>query len=149
MKKNAYGLFLFLLITAILPAACQRDIAPPEFYRGINGRDTAYLTLNVGNNSFYGKYEVRRSWYTYRTGDIRGTIKGDTLIGDFLYTPYGGGDNKRTPIALLRRDSVLVVGKGVASSYMGIPIFVPNVPIDYDHPAFVLVRTEPDGPLNR
>lgn len=116
-----------------------------EFYRGINGSDTAFLSLNIIEDSFYGKYEVRKRWYTYRTGDIRGTINGDTLIGDFVYTYYGGADSKRIPLALLRRDSVLLIGNGVVSSYMGIPMFVPNVPIVFDNSEFVLEKIVPES----
>lgn len=99
------------------------------------------MTLNIIENRFYGKYEVRKGCDIYRTGDIRGNVKGDTLIGDFYYKPYGSRDKKRIPFALLQRDSILLVGKGVAATYMGIPFFVPDVPIDYENPEFVLMRT--------
>ena len=89
-------------------------------YQAVNGPDTAELTLNISGENFYGKYVVRKGWYTHRTGDVSDKIKGDTLVGDYLYKPYGGGEKKRMPFALLRKGDTLLVGNGVTSSYMGI-----------------------------
>lgn len=139
MKQNA-NIVLIILITALI-AACQAE-PQTKFYVGINGPDTAHLTLNIIDGSFYGKYEVRKRSYTDRKGDIRGKIKGDTLLGDYHYFPYGGGTKKRIPIAFLQKDNELLMGKGVVSSYMGIPFFVSNIPIDYEDPEFRLVKND-------
>lgn len=141
MKKNSCTVFLCFLVTSILTLACQRDKPQTTFYHGINERDTARLRLSIIQDSFYGEYEVRSRSRIKKTGEVRGTIKGDTLLGDYYYKPYGGGVKKRVPFALLQKGSELLLGQGVVSSFMGIPFFVPNIPINYDNPEFVLVKT--------
>lgn len=141
MKLNPVILLFLIIITAF---GCNNQTTEvyTNYYRAVNGSDTADLKLSTIGNHFYGQFEIRKNWYTYRTGNIEGKIMGDTLIGDFYYKPFSGGAKKRMPFALLKRDDALHIGNGLISSYMGVPFFVPSVPITYDSAEFVLVKVE-------
>ena len=141
MKLNPV-IILFLIIITAFGCNNQTTEVHTNYYRAVNGSDTADLKLSTIGNHFYGQYEIRKNWYTYRTGNIEGKILGDTLIGDFYYRPFSGGAKKRMPFALLNKDDALHVGNGLISSYMGVPFFVPSVPITYDSAEFVLVKVE-------
>ncbi|MEL1245555.1 hypothetical protein AAEO56_14870 [Flavobacterium sp. DGU11] len=106
-------------------------------YRAIKERDTAYLFLSMGEERFYGKYEIHYGASGRDKGDVRGEIKGDTLLGEFYFKPYGGGEKKRAPFVVLKKDGKLLLGKGVESSYLNISFYMPDIPIDYSDPAFI------------
>ncbi|MFL9829234.1 hypothetical protein ACSV4D_07445 [Flavobacterium sp. ARAG 55.4] len=108
------------------------------YYRAINDRDTALLRYTkLEDNRIFGQYEVIYSQSRKDSGEIRGIISGDTLKGSFYYHPYGGGVLKRYPVALLKRENKLLLGKGVISIYMGIPFFLKGDTIDYSNPEFI------------
>lgn len=98
--------------------------------------DSALLNLSMSGSRFVGTYEIRYANHMKDSGDVRGKILGDTLRGDFHYRTYGGS-MKRMPLALLRRDRKLYMGKGAVGTYMNIPCFMPGVPIEYDSTGFV------------
>ncbi len=72
---------------------------------------------------------------------MRGDIKGDTLRGDFHFIS-NGGSWKRIPLALLKKENKLILGKGVIGTYFNLPCFVPGVPIDYKNSEFVFEQIE-------
>lgn len=130
-----------LAITILTFFACSTpDSTTKEAYKGINNKDTAYLTLHIENDSFYGKYAIHGPNHIKKIGDIQGFIHGDTLIGDFYFKHHRTKVKKREPIALLKQDSKLLVGRGKYYFYIGIPFFDSKVPINYDNPAFALSK---------
>ena|SRR5690606_17654447 len=52
--------------------------------------------------------------------------------------------NKKLLALLFLAVSTQLFGNGVTSSYMGIPFFVPTMPINYDSAEFVLLKTNLD-----
>ncbi len=67
------------------------------------------------------------------TGEISGNIKGDTLIGDYHYSPYKWRDKKRVPLTLLAKGDTYIEGTGKALIYMGIPYYIEET-IRFDEP---------------
>lgn len=65
------------------------------------------------------------------SGAIRGQIYGDTLKGLYEYRSYGGSNSLR-PIIFLNKDGKYRLGKGLPTTYVGIPFYVEDVPIDYE-----------------
>ncbi|UZJ66249.1 hypothetical protein OKW96_09385 [Sphingobacterium sp. KU25419] len=60
----------------------------------ISKRDTAYLKITKRENYFYGKYIVQYGNSAKDSGEIRGNILGDTLLGDYFYIPSSGAVKK-------------------------------------------------------
>jgi hypothetical protein len=126
--------FLFLLLILITIVSCNSKEEKNEYkqvlYRAINNKDTAVLAININNKRFYGRYEISHYKIGKDSGDVRGNITGDTLRGDFHFITYGG-EWKRIPLALLKKENKLFLGTGVIGTFMNLPCFVPQVPIDY------------------
>ncbi len=139
--------FMTLLITvssvAIVFSCSHKKVEESQnYFRAINGRDTAYLSLTTGDTYFIGKYEI---FYGHKSmkdsGYVRGKIVGDTLLGAYYYKSYGGlGLSK--PIALLMKEDKLLLGTGVQSSVLGLVFFTSEVPINYDAPAFIFEKIQ-------
>ncbi|RKR05398.1 hypothetical protein C8C83_4745 [Flavobacterium sp. 90] len=105
-------------------------------YRAVHNKDTAILNLNINDKRFYGRYEISYYKIGKDSGDVRGDIKGDTLRGDYHYIS-NGGSWKRTPIAILKKENKLFLGKGVIGTYFNLPLFMPDQPIEYNKAEFV------------
>lgn len=129
-----------LFAVTFLCLGCSSSEINTQTYHGVHQKDTAYLTLNIKDNTFYGKYAIHGSNHIKKSGDVQGFIHGDTLIGDFYFKQYRTKVKKREPIALLKRDHKLLVGKGKYYFYIGIPYFDANVPINYEDPTFILSK---------
>lgn len=135
-------LFIFL---SLLVISCNskedKDKYNQVIYRAVNNKDTAVLDIHMNDKRFYGRYEVSRYGYGKDSGDVRGDLKGDTLRGDYYYISFGGSW-KRVPLALLKKDNKLYLGKGVIGTYFNLPCFVPEVPIEYNNSEFIFERIE-------
>jgi len=119
----------------------EKDKYNQAFYRAVNGKDTAILDININDKRFFGRYEITYHKFGKDSGDVRGDIKGDTLRGDFHFIS-NGGSWKRIPLALLKKENKLVLGKGVIGTYFNLPCFVPGVPIEYNNSEFVFEKME-------
>lgn len=126
------------LLFIICSCADSKAKGEQFYYRGINDKDTALLSfIKLEDNRFFGQYEIKYGLYRKDSGEIRGVFSGDTIKGSYYYQPYGGGVLKRYPVALLKRDGKLILGKGTITVYMGIPYFLKGDSIDYSNPEFV------------
>jgi hypothetical protein len=134
---NFVTLFSILLLSLLYGCAKEKKFKEKKsFYRAVNGKDTAFLSISLTQTHFTGIYEIRYGALGKDLGDVRGKISGDTLIGLYNYKTYGGNNNI-VPIALLRRGNKMMLGKGLAMSYMNIHYFSHDTPIDYDNSEFV------------
>jgi hypothetical protein len=130
-------LFSILLLSLLCGCAKENKFKEKKFfYRAVNGKDTAFLSISLNQTHFTGMYEIRYGTLGKDSGDIRGKISGDTLIGLYNYKTYGGNNNI-VPIALLRRGNKIMRGKGLEMSYMNIHYFSHDTPLDYDNSEFV------------
>ena len=122
----------FLLLT-LLVLSCKKKNSNEDkiYYRAINGKDTALLSLILYKNRFYGQFEMIYGKKGKDSGDIRGQIIGDTLKGDYIYRSYGGSKSIG-PITFLKKKGKFQLGKVLKATYMGIPFYVKDVPIDYE-----------------
>lgn len=119
----------------------EKDKYNRVFYRAINNKDTAILDININDKRFYGRYEILYHKIGKDSGDVRGDMRGDTLRGDYHFIS-NGGSWKRIPIALLKKDNKLILGKGVIGTYFNLPLFLPEVPIEYSNSEFVFQKIE-------
>ncbi|WP_300098257.1 hypothetical protein [Flavobacterium sp.] len=128
-----------LVLTALLYSCNFNKKEAPSIYRAMNKKDTAVLTLTIDKNRFYGQYEVKYGKIGKDSGSVRGEIIGDSLRGIYNYISYGGSW-KKAPIALLKKNNQLLLGKGATTTLLDIPCFVPGIPIDYTNPEFVFEK---------
>lgn len=122
---------LCFLLLVVLLFSCNNDRNNTVYYRAVSGKDTALLSLVFYKERFYGKYEVLYGMKGKDSGVVRGQLYGDTLKGEYKYRSYGGGKTI-SPIVLLKREGKLKLGKGLKATYMGIPFYVKEVPLDFE-----------------
>lgn len=141
MLKN----FLIVSLLSSFLLSCNSKEAKDKYnrllYRAVKGKDTAILDIKINDKRFYGRYEILYHKIGKDSGDVRGDLKGDTLRGDFHFIS-NGGSWKRIPIALLQKDNKLILGKGVIGTYFNLPLFLPEVPIQYNNSEFVFEKME-------
>ncbi|UIR55023.1 hypothetical protein LZQ00_12115 [Sphingobacterium sp. SRCM116780] len=129
----------FYLPTLVMLLSCSsaENDATPKYYQAIANRDTAFLKITKRKNFFYGQYIIQYGLSSKDSGEVQGKISGDTLIGDYFYIPRNGGTKKRTAFALLQKGKTLRLGTGAVMSFLDIPYYAPDVPINYDQSKFV------------
>lgn len=141
MLKN----FIIVSLLSSFLLSCNSKEAKDKYnrllYRAVKGKDTAILDIKINDKRFYGRYEILYHKIGKDSGDVRGDLKGDTLRGDFHFIS-NGGSWKRIPIALLQKDNKLILGKGVIGTYFNLPLFLPEVPIEYNNSEFVFEKME-------
>jgi len=130
--KIALLLFLFF---GCRPNEVNKKVLKSS-YIAINGSDTAWLNVVINESSFKGQCEINLHNRYTDSCDVKGMIKGDTLLGDFHYLHYGL-EWKRIAIALLRKNNKIIMGESKQEVYLNIPFFKPENPINYDSVKFV------------
>lgn len=130
---------LSLLVSLGLLVSCTGSLtnrAETQILQAITNRDTALLRLTVVGNEFYGSLIITRPGLAIDSGQVRGEIKQDTLIGDYHYLPFQAAEKKRRPFLLLHKDGSYKKGTGMEKVYMGVPFYVPST-ISFANPQFV------------
>lgn len=137
MKSYATIPIIIILALPFLISSCEKVVENKTSYISIKGKDTAFLIISTYKNRFYGTHKV---YYGGKaiidSGSVEGLVVGDTLRGKFRYTTYGG-NTKIDPIIFLQKQDELIQGRGIISSYMNIPYFMPQYPIKFDDSSFV------------
>lgn len=136
--RNKTLLFTFLMSGILICCNSKedKDTYKRAVYRGVNKKDTATLTLNRNAERFYGQYEITHYQIGKDSGEVAGNIVGDTLRGSFYYKTHGGSW-KRVPLALLQKGNKLFLGSGVIGTYLNLPCYMPDIPIDYSNPEYL------------
>lgn len=106
-------------------------------YRAVDKTDTALLHISITDSQFKGQFEIKYHGTVKDSGEVSGYVKGDTLVGNFLFQHYGMELKHRIPIALLNRDHKLIMGIGAMEIYLQRTYFKKNVPIDYKNVKFI------------
>lgn len=113
MKK-----ILFILIFIAL-ASCQSDVTSKKHFKATSTDTIALLDLTITNNRFYGNYKIKYSGDQF-SGQVRGEVLGDTLIGRFRYNT-AKGTFAVMPFVLLKKEDTYIQGTGVTWTYLNIP----------------------------
>ena len=134
---------VYFILSVLLLSSCEERRQDTEdlTYSAQSKRDSARLDLNLFESRFHGKLWFYRPGGEVDSGDIRGNIQKDTLIGDYYYTPFGWGQKKRRPLVLLKKGSQYILGTGTEQVYMGIPHFIPST-INFRDPKFIFVEID-------
>jgi len=142
MQRHLKKIMTCIPVALLLFIACGKgnnDSEKPLRYIAENGKLKGILDLNIVGTEFYGRYEIINGVNGSDIGQVRGKIKGDTLIGNYYYQPWAGTNKKRIPIALLKKDGCLLEGKGVVVEFVNIPHFSPDIPLDFSKPRFIFI----------
>jgi hypothetical protein len=112
---------------------------PGNRYLATNKGDTAKASLEITDNYFRGVLEI-----TYDnvkdSGNVKGMVKGDTLIGNFNFQHYGMQKWRIKPVAFLKKNGSLIMGEGKLKMTYGILYFNPLVPIRFDSTQLIFKR---------
>ena len=122
---------LFICSSLFLIGCKENKSTHKTFYRAINGKDTAYLSITFHDEQFFGEFEMIYGKIGKDSGVVKGQLYGDTLKGKYKYLSYGGSKTI-APFAALKKNGTLHLGRGVKSTYMNIPFYVKDIPINYD-----------------
>lgn len=136
--------FTLVLLCLLLMACNQQpavvDQMRPQYtacYQAIDGSDTALLSIDTSNKRILGTFEMKYGKDKVYAGQIKGLIKGDTLIGHYDFKLNKVDKWYRNPVAFLKKEGKLIMGVGEISMVWGSPFFDTNTPIDYDKGRFV------------
>lgn len=141
--------FLHLVLVAaiiILVSRCDTSGSDHKttrlWYRAIHEEDTAIFKVNIKDQQFKGLFEINYHG-TYRdSGEVSGYVKGDTLLGNYLYQRVGIEQLHRIPIAILKKNNKLILGVGAMEIYLERTYFKPKVPIDYKNVKFIFEKID-------
>ncbi|RYG07913.1 MAG: hypothetical protein EOO07_26545 [Chitinophagaceae bacterium] len=100
-------------------------------YKAYKKGQTATAIIYHSKEMFKGTLEIRYNGTYKDSGDVKGMVKGDTLIGEFHYLAYNLAW-KRKPVAFLIKKDRMVMGQGLTKLTVGIPHFNAEVPIDFN-----------------
>lgn len=138
--------FCFLMGLVVVSCKQQEDIKDQMqakhtvCYRAIDGADTAWLKIDTAANHMIGFFEFNYANQKRYAGQVKGTLKGDTLKGHYDFKVNKVDKWYRNPVAFLKRDGKLIMGVGNFNMVWGSAFFDEKVPIDFDKGKFVFER---------
>ena len=108
-------------------------------YIAVYKSDTAYLSIQMTKNKFYGTLKILNRGTSHDYGMIEGDIHNDSLIGTYYYQPYRAKDKKRKAFALLKTSEGFIEGNGLQKVYMGIPSYIPES-LSFNNAKFIFIK---------
>lgn len=138
MKKTTVLTLSFGMLFALLTVACQSDIPKEEYrnYTATHKNVKAYMNLRLGEKTFHGKYRIVFPGNAIDSGEVKGKVLNDTLMGDYRFKQYGWKEMKIRPFILLHKGDSLIQGTGMELLYLGVFYFAPES-ISFENPRFV------------
>ena len=139
---------LILLFGVILLTSCnffgkEEPLDPSKFscYIAINKGDTAWLDIDTTDQKVRGLFTMSYGGKKKYHGQIKGTIKNDTLNAHYDFKVNKVDKWYRNPVSFLRQDNKLIMGVGEIVMVWGSGVFKEGVPVDYNKGRFVFERT--------
>ncbi|QOG01946.1 hypothetical protein [Flavobacterium sp. MDT1-60] len=150
---------LSLVITCIGFQSCKNDekqkeieaakaegekVVSSQCYKAIYEKDTIDLKVNtLKNGKISGDMVMKVANAPERTGEVAGEFKGDTLFVDYTFVDTTNKNTKfKNPMALLKRDSQLILGNGTMQTTMGVTYLVKDKPIDFENVKYKFTTVE-------
>jgi hypothetical protein len=119
--------------------AVKETVISASCYTAADEADVASLTYEtLSDGKVRGKLVINFAEKAKNDGTIEGKFRGDTLFVD--YTFKLGTENPvvyKNPLALLKKDSTLILGVGQIETYLGKSDFVKGKPIRFDRSRFI------------
>ena len=133
-------LLLFLVYGCSRPNEVKVLESSSASYIAVDGPDTATLELSIKGSTFKGRCAINFARRYIDSGEVRGLVRGDSLLGDFHYLHYGL-EWKRVAFALLKDGDQFAMGEGGQGEYFNIPYFKPEE-LRFDSVRFVFQKIE-------
>ncbi|MDR6844257.1 hypothetical protein [Flavobacterium granuli] len=142
------GLF-FLLLACVGLESCKKDQNSKDIetvkveaekpisiacYRALYENDTIELKINtLKGDKITGDMVMKIFEMPEKKGKIEGKFHGDTLFVDYTFI-QGTYDKKvfKNPMAILKKESELILGSGKIETYLGRSYFAKDTPIDFE-----------------
>jgi len=141
MRLLSIAVYFILVVLLLTSCEERRQDTDVLRYSAHRKRDSARLDLHLFESRFHGKLWFYRPGGEIDSGDIRGDIQKDTLLGDYYYTPFGWGQKKRRPLVLLKKGSQYILGTGTEQVYMGIPHYIRST-INFQDAKFIFAEID-------
>lgn len=137
---------LAIAVTAVV-ASCgntetkkvaAKIIGKQACYVAVSDKDTAFLNLNITEaGEVDGNLLIKYDGKDQNEGAVAGKFRGDTLFVDYTFSV---GDTNKTvyknPLALLKKDSQMVLGVGQIETTLGRSYFVRGKAINFERGKF-------------
>jgi len=131
---------LFQVVTPILLLACAdhppqsaEEIKPPVItdacYAYTTNKDTVILQISVSDTLVSGTLEYKLYEKDRNKGTIRGSMKGDTLYADYVFSSEGMVSTRE--VVFLKKDSMLTEGYGERDEINGRLVFKNKTQLDF------------------
>lgn len=150
---------LCLIITCIGFQSCKNDekqkeieaakaegekVVSSQCYKAVYEKDTIDLRVNtLKNGKISGDMVMKVANAPERTGEVAGEFKGDTLFVDYTFVDTKNKNTKfKNPMALLKRNSQLILGNGTMQTTMGVTYLVKDKPIDFENVKYKFTTVE-------
>jgi len=111
-----------------------QTVIKTDCYQAIYKKDTLNLELNtIENGTISGALIMKVFGEPHKVGKIEGKFSGDTLFADYTFSLATAEKTiYKNPMALLKKDSLLILGNGQIQTTMGRSYIVKDVPIDFE-----------------
>jgi len=126
--------YIFFFTLFVLACNSNSNMPKPlvyKTYKAYQKGDTATAKIYHSKEMFKGTLEIQYKGTYKDSGDVKGVVKGDTLIGEFYFLTYKLAW-QRKPVAFLLKKDRMVMGQGLTKLTVGIPHFNTEVPIDFN-----------------
>lgn len=109
-----------------------------ECFEALYEKDSILLEINtLKSGKITGKMIMIFEDMPVKTGEISGEFRGDTLFADYSFSQGANEDRVfKNPIALLKKNSLLILGNGKIETYLGKSYFAKGIPIDFENVKF-------------
>ena len=143
MKPTNMLTFFALLVISCNNSSDRSNTLAYKTYKAYNNGDTATAIIYHSKEMFKGTLEIQYKGTYKDSGNVKGVVKGDTLIGEFHFLAYKLAWHRK-PVAFLMKKNRMVMGQGLTKLTVGIPHFYPGVPVDFNEKErFVFFPIEP------
>lgn len=119
----------------------QPELTTPlkNCYSAISNTDTSLLEITINaNNNVTGNLQYKLSGKDKNTGTIKGLLKNDTLIADYIF--MSEGKESKRQVVFLKTGTMLTEGYGSIEEVNGAMQFKKEAPLDFSKGTkFVLV----------
>ena len=129
----------FLIGFLLLSCNDHYPVATRTAYIAVKTSDTARAILEILPGTFKGTLEISYHGVYKDSGNVKGVVKGDTLVGEFNYQQYHLPTWMRKPFNLLKKEDKLIMGEGIIKYTFGRVHFDTKAPIVYSDTGFVFV----------
>lgn len=126
LKALLLGIFLMLF-------ACQGGTGQYDHcYQGDTGRDKQAISYDLTGDQVKGVMEVQYFNLTPQTGKLKGTLRGDTLDGEFIYEQDEQMIYRQ--VIFIRQNDQWVEGIGELQEVDGKQVFTNKNALNFSHP---------------